>query len=94
MRWVRFTADGRTAYGSLNGDTITEISGEPWGEAQRHRQDAQAGGREAGSPGDSADVLLRRHQLRGAHPRDGGKARRTSRCFRRRPTSATAPTTR
>ena len=31
MRWIRFTADGRTAYGSLNGDTVSEISGEPWG---------------------------------------------------------------
>ena len=31
MKWVRFTADNHTAYGSLSGDTITEISGEPWG---------------------------------------------------------------
>jgi NADPH:quinone reductase-like Zn-dependent oxidoreductase len=31
MRWIRFTTDGRTAYGSLNGDTVSEISGEPWG---------------------------------------------------------------
>ena len=47
MRWIRFTADGRTAYGSLNGDTVSEISGEPWGTARRHRQDAQARRREA-----------------------------------------------
>ena len=25
------TTEGRTAYGSLNGDTVSEISGEPWG---------------------------------------------------------------
>ena len=25
MRWVRFTADGNTAYGSVTGDTVTEI---------------------------------------------------------------------
>src|SRR6476659_6544522 len=31
MRWIRFTADGRTAYGSLDGETVSEISGEPWG---------------------------------------------------------------
>src|SRR6476646_7349880 len=31
MRWIRFSTDGRTAYGSLNGDTVSEISGEPWG---------------------------------------------------------------
>jgi 2-keto-4-pentenoate hydratase/2-oxohepta-3-ene-1,7-dioic acid hydratase in catechol pathway len=33
MRWVRFSRDGRTAYGSVSGDTITEISGTPWGDA-------------------------------------------------------------
>ena len=31
MRWVRFTADGRTAYGSVSNETITEVEGEPWG---------------------------------------------------------------
>jgi 2-keto-4-pentenoate hydratase/2-oxohepta-3-ene-1,7-dioic acid hydratase in catechol pathway len=31
MRWIRFSTAGRSAYGSLNGDTVTEISGEPWG---------------------------------------------------------------
>src|ERR1700759_5217964 len=31
MRWIRYTADGRTSYGSLSGDTVSEISGEPWG---------------------------------------------------------------
>jgi 2-keto-4-pentenoate hydratase/2-oxohepta-3-ene-1,7-dioic acid hydratase in catechol pathway len=30
MRWVRFTYDGKTAYGSLTGETIAEIEGEPW----------------------------------------------------------------
>jgi 2-keto-4-pentenoate hydratase/2-oxohepta-3-ene-1,7-dioic acid hydratase in catechol pathway len=34
MRWIRFTTDGRTAYGSLSGDTVSEISGEPWGAHQ------------------------------------------------------------
>jgi len=33
MRWLRFSRDGKTAYGSLAGDTITEINGEPWGDA-------------------------------------------------------------
>ena len=33
MRWIRFTADGRTAYGSVTGETVTEIKGEPWGDA-------------------------------------------------------------
>src|SRR6185312_16030822 len=31
MRWIRFSTAGRTAFGSLSGDTVTEISGEPWG---------------------------------------------------------------
>ena len=30
MRWIRFTANGRTSYGSLANDTITEMTGEPW----------------------------------------------------------------
>lgn len=33
MRWVRYSKDNVTAYGSLDGDTITEIQGEPWGAA-------------------------------------------------------------
>jgi 2-keto-4-pentenoate hydratase/2-oxohepta-3-ene-1,7-dioic acid hydratase in catechol pathway len=32
MRWVRFGKDDGIAYGSLDGDRITEISGEPWGD--------------------------------------------------------------
>ncbi len=31
MRWIRFSKAGRTAYGSLDGDIVTEVSGEPWG---------------------------------------------------------------
>jgi len=30
MRWVRFSKDNTTAYGSLDGDRITEVRGEPW----------------------------------------------------------------
>src|SRR4051812_37580861 len=30
MRWVRYTADGRTSFGTLSGDSISEIDGEPW----------------------------------------------------------------
>ena len=33
MRWIRFTANDKTAYGSVAGDTVTEIAGEPWGDA-------------------------------------------------------------
>jgi 2-keto-4-pentenoate hydratase/2-oxohepta-3-ene-1,7-dioic acid hydratase in catechol pathway len=32
MKWVRFTSNGQTAYGSVSGDTILEVSGEPWGD--------------------------------------------------------------
>ena len=31
MRWIRFTADDRTAYGILQGERITEVSGDPFG---------------------------------------------------------------
>ncbi len=30
MRWLRFTQGGRTAFGSLDGDTVIEVTGEPW----------------------------------------------------------------
>jgi 2-keto-4-pentenoate hydratase/2-oxohepta-3-ene-1,7-dioic acid hydratase in catechol pathway len=33
MRWVRFTSNGRTAYGSLAGPAITEVAGAPWVDA-------------------------------------------------------------
>ena len=33
MRWVRFSHDTTTAYGSLTGDTIHEVRGEPWTDA-------------------------------------------------------------
>ena len=34
MKWIRFTANGHTAYGSLSGETIVEVSGEPWDNSQ------------------------------------------------------------
>ena len=33
MRWVRYTADGETKYGRLDGDTLTQIAGAPWADA-------------------------------------------------------------
>jgi 2-keto-4-pentenoate hydratase/2-oxohepta-3-ene-1,7-dioic acid hydratase in catechol pathway len=30
MRWIRFTQGGRTAFGSLAGDMVSEVAGEPW----------------------------------------------------------------
>jgi len=33
MRWLRFSKDGKTSYGSISGDTVNEIAGEPWGDA-------------------------------------------------------------
>ena len=31
MRWIRFSAEGRTAYGILEGDRIREVRGDPFG---------------------------------------------------------------
>jgi 2-keto-4-pentenoate hydratase/2-oxohepta-3-ene-1,7-dioic acid hydratase in catechol pathway len=33
MRWVRFRKDGGLSYGSLDGDLIRQVAGEPWGDA-------------------------------------------------------------
>ena len=30
MRWIRFAADGVTAYGKLDGDIVHELTGAPW----------------------------------------------------------------
>lgn len=30
MRWIRYTADGKTAYGLVDGETITEVKGDPF----------------------------------------------------------------
>lgn len=35
MRWVRFTADGKTAFGILEGERITEVSGDPFAGYER-----------------------------------------------------------
>ena len=34
MRWIRFTVDGQTSYGSLDGYTVTQVTGEPWADPQ------------------------------------------------------------
>ena len=41
MRWIKFTAEGRTAYGILEGDRITEVTGDPFAgyEATRRMHD-------------------------------------------------------
>ena len=30
MRWIRFTAGGRTAYGIVEGSEIVEVTGDPF----------------------------------------------------------------
>jgi len=93
MKWVRFTAGGQTAYGSLSGDTNYTDRREPWGDATPAGGTHRPVGCETGSAGDPENVLLRRHQLRDAHPREWRKSEASSRCFPKKPTSATAPAT-
>src|SRR4051794_29118752 len=38
MRWIRFSAEGRTAYGILEGERIAEVSGDPFAGYQRTRR--------------------------------------------------------
>ena len=35
MRWIKFTADGRTAYGIIEGDRIIEVTGDPFAGYER-----------------------------------------------------------
>ena len=32
MKWCRYTANGLTSYGIIEGDTVHEVSGSPFGE--------------------------------------------------------------
>ena len=38
MRWLKFTADGRTSWGIVENDRVIAINGEPFGEWQRTPQ--------------------------------------------------------
>lgn len=44
MRWVRFTAEGKTAFGILEGERITEVAGDPFAgyEAMARQHDLSA----------------------------------------------------
>jgi 2-keto-4-pentenoate hydratase/2-oxohepta-3-ene-1,7-dioic acid hydratase in catechol pathway len=35
MRWIKFTAEGKTAYGILEGERITEVAGDPFADYER-----------------------------------------------------------
>src|SRR3981189_1933717 len=35
MRWLKFTADGQTSWGIIEGDRVTAVNGKPFGEWQR-----------------------------------------------------------
>ena len=35
MRWLKFTAAGRTSWGIVDGDHVVAVDGEPFGEWQR-----------------------------------------------------------
>ena len=75
MRWIRYSHQGRTAYGILEGDRIVEVSGNPFAGYERGSRKLDLAAREDRGAGHPADLLLRRPQLCRAHPRGGGQAR-------------------
>ncbi len=38
MRWLKFTAAGQTSWGLVEGDRVTTVNGDPFGEWQRTSQ--------------------------------------------------------
>ena len=92
MRWVRFTADGNTAYGSVTGDTVTEIAGEPWGDAVPNGVVHALGDVKIEVP-----VIPKTFYCAGinyaAHIREMAHSAGWNRCFRPRPILATGPIT-
>ncbi len=35
MRWLKFTANGQTSWGTIEGDRVITVNGDPFGEWQR-----------------------------------------------------------
>ena len=63
MRWLKFTAAGKTSWGIVEGDKVVTVNGDPFGEWQRTRAIPCAEGREDRAAADPAHVLLRRAEL-------------------------------
>jgi len=38
MRWLKFTAAGKTSWGLVEGDKVISVNGDPFGEWQRDAQ--------------------------------------------------------
>ena len=94
MRFAKITANGKTTWGLVEGDRVTEISGEPFGEWHEDVGQARPEGRQDRAAADPAHLLLRRPQLRQA--RAGGRQppRRGAEHSRTAPRSAIARRTR
>ena len=64
MRFAKITANGKTTWGLVEGDRVTEISGEPFGEWHEDVGEARAEERQDRAAADAAHLLLRRAELR------------------------------
>ena len=38
MKWCRFTADGATSYGLIEGESVSAVEGPPWGKHEVTRE--------------------------------------------------------
>ncbi len=57
MRWIRFTADGKTAYGILEGERIVEVAGDPFAVGYRAVNALIAHGENVVIPRDASEMV-------------------------------------
>ena len=38
MRWLKFTAEGKTSWGVMEGDRVVAVEGDPFGDYQRTKE--------------------------------------------------------
>ena len=83
MRWLKFTAAGKTSWGIVEGDKVIAVDGDPFGESQADRANPCAEGRQDRAAADPAHLLLRRAELPQAS--EGSRRQGRHRAQRARP---------
>jgi uncharacterized protein (DUF58 family) len=63
MRWLKFTASGKTSWGLVEGDKVVAVSGDPFGEWQRTQRTHALRDVKIELPVIPRTFLLRRPQL-------------------------------
>ena len=74
MRWIRYEKNGHPTYGIVEGDTVTEVKGDPVRRVRENDHSSADGVGKAADPGRAPHLLLRRPQLRRTRDRGGDES--------------------